>query len=60
MASVDGADFRVMGKKQMDGQPDTKYYSYKYKGPGLRCIVAISILSTDIVFVAGPYLPGGV
>lgn len=58
MASVDGADFRVKGEKLLNGEPDPAYYSYKFKAPGLRYMVALSILSTDIVFVAGPYLPG--
>ena len=58
MASIDGADFRVKGKKLMNGRPDTRYYSFKFKGPGLRYLVAMSIASTDMVFIAGPYLPG--
>ena len=58
MASVDGADFRIKGKKRVDGKPDERYYSYKFKGPGLRYLVALSIRSSDIVFVAGPYSPG--
>jgi hypothetical protein len=58
MASIDGADFRVKGKKLFNGRPDPRYYSYKFKGPGLRYLVAMSIRSSDIVFVSGPYLPG--
>jgi len=58
MASIDGADFRVKGKKLFDGSPDTRYYSYKFKAAGLRYLVIMSIRNSDIVFIAGPYLPG--
>jgi hypothetical protein len=58
MASIDGVDFRVKEKKLLNGMPDPKYYSFKFKGPGLRYLVAMSIRSSDIVFVSGPYLPG--
>jgi hypothetical protein len=58
LASIDGVDFCVKGKKLLNGMPDSKYYSYKFKGPGLRYLVAMSIRSSDIVFVSGPYLPG--
>ena len=58
MASVDGVDFRVKGKKMLDGKPDKRYYSHKFKGPALRYMIALSIRSTDIVFLSGPYLPG--
>ena len=58
LASVDGADFQIKGKKLLDGSPNKWYYSYKFKAPGLLYLVALSICTSDIVFVAGPYLPG--
>ena len=58
LVSVDGVDFRVKGKKLFSGEPDPSYYSYKFKGPGLCYLVALSIRSSDIVYVAGPYFPG--
>lgn len=58
LASVDGVDFRILGKKLHDGQPDKRYYSFKFKAPGLRYMVVLPIRSSDIVFLAGPYLPG--
>lgn len=58
MVSVDGTDFQVLGKLLHSGAPDSSYYSKKFVGPALRYEVAVSILSSDIVHVAGPYLPG--
>lgn len=56
--SVDGTDCRVEGKYNADGSPDTRYYSHKFKGPGFRYEVALCIRTSDICWVAGPYLPG--
>lgn len=42
----------------LSGEPDPRYYSYKFRGPGIRYLVALSIRTTDIVYLAGPYLPG--
>jgi hypothetical protein len=58
LASVDGVDFQVMGKLLYSGAPNSSYYSKKFVGPALRYEVAVRILSSDIVWVAGPYLPG--
>ena len=33
-------------------------YSHKFKGPGLRYEVALSLLSDDIVWINGPFMPG--
>ena len=41
-----------------EGSPDKRYYSKKFNGPGYRYEVALSILSSDIVWIAGPYFPG--
>lgn len=58
MCSVDGVDFQINNVIQHDGAPDRRYYSYKYKSAGLRYLIALSIRSSDIVYLAGPYLPG--
>jgi hypothetical protein len=58
LVSVDGVDCQVVGATLHSGAPDSAYYSHKFKGPALRYEVAVSILSSDIVWVAGPYLPG--
>lgn len=58
LVSVDGTDFRVKGKLLANGRPDKRLYSHKFKGPGLRYEIAVSLLNQDIVWVSGPYLPG--
>jgi hypothetical protein len=58
LVSVDGVDCQVMGEILHSGAPDSAYYSHKFVGPAFRYEVAVSILSSDIVWVAGPYLPG--
>ena len=35
-----------------------KWFSHKFKGPGLRYEVAVSIKKGDIVWIAGPYIWG--
>ena len=42
----------------MSGKPDPDYFSYKFKAPGIRYLIALLIRTSDIVFLAGPYLPG--
>ena len=49
--TVDGTDFRV----QQSTVFDTKWYSHKFKGPGLRYEVAVSINGGDIVWTNGPF-----
>ena len=58
LASVDGADFRMLGEKLMNGKPDPRCCSCKLKAPGLRCLIALSVRTSGIVFLAGPFLPG--
>ena len=58
LASIDGADFRIKGTKLDSGDSDPRFFSYKFKAPGLRYMVALSIRTSDIVYLAGPYLPG--
>lgn len=51
--SVDGTDFQIPQQ-----YPSKPYYSYKFKGPGLRYEVAVCIRSGDIVWINGPFKPG--
>lgn len=62
LSSVDGVDcsrtwpsyYNHKGKLKKD----KRYYTHKFKAGGLRYEVALSIRSSDIVWIAGPYLPG--
>lgn len=36
---------------------DTKWYLRKFKGPGLKYLVAVATYSNHICFAAGPFLP---
>ena len=56
--SVDGADFMIQEPWPCNRGASSKWYSGKFDGPGLRYEVGVSILSGDIVWVNGPYLPG--
>ena len=51
MTTVDGTDFRIQEPTPFSPQ----WYSHKYKGPGLRYEVAISINGGDIVHTNGPF-----
>ena len=52
--SVDGTDFRILGPK-----PFWKgWFSFKFRGPGLRYEVALSIQRGDICWSNGPYPAG--
>ena len=54
LMSVDGTDFRILNPtKFWKG-----WYSHKFKGPGLRYEVALSIQGGDIVWVNGPFPAG--
>jgi DDE superfamily endonuclease len=51
MMTVDGTDFRIE-------QPTpfaTRWFSHKFKGPGLRYEVAMSINGGDVVWTNGPF-----
>lgn len=50
LVSVDGTDFRI----QQPSVFSKIWYSHKFKGPGLRYEVAVSILTGDIVWLHGP------
>ena len=49
--TVDGTDFRI---ERQTGKAKS-WFSHKFKGPGLRYEVAVSILGGDIVWVHGPF-----
>lgn len=51
LVTVDGTDFRIREQKPFW----SGWYSHKFKGPGLRYEVAVSIQSGDIVRVNGPF-----
>lgn len=54
-ASVDGTDFKIE-----EPQPFAcKWFSHKFKGPGVRYEVSLSLEGCDIVYVNGPF-PCGV
>ena len=49
--SIDGTDCRIFEPTPFD----TKWYSHKHNGPGLRYEVGICIVSGHIVWVSGPH-----
>ena len=51
LISVDGTDFQVYRQKGSY----KFWYGYKFKKPGVRYEVAISIISGDIVWINGPF-----
>lgn len=52
--TVDGTDFPIYEPTPYS----RKWYSHKFKGPGLRYEIAMSIQSGDIVWCNGPYPAG--
>lgn len=51
MVTVDGTDFRI----QEPAPFSPIWYSHKFKGPGVRYEVALSINGGDIVHINGPF-----
>ena len=66
LTTVDGTDFRI----NEPGNPhryvwydskgrrvtcNPKWYSHKFKGPGIRCEIAVNIQTGEIVWVYGPF-----
>jgi hypothetical protein len=47
--SLDGTDFEIYEKTPFD----RKWFSHKFKGPGLRYEIGLSIYSGDIVWASG-------
>ena len=52
MISVDGTDFRM---KKQKGESPKFWWGYKFKKPGVRYEVGISIKHGDIVWIHGPF-----
>lgn len=52
--TVDGTDFRIYEPTDFN----TKWFSHKFNGPGIRYEVAISIKGGQIVHIQGPYPAG--
>ena len=51
LITVDGTDFHI----QEPSPFDPKWYSHKFKGPGVRYEVGICIQTGEIVWINGPY-----
>ncbi len=49
--SVDGTDFRIFEPTPFN----SKWYSHKFKGPGLRYEVGVCIVTGHVVWVNGPF-----
>jgi DDE superfamily endonuclease len=49
--TVDGTDFQIQEPIPFS----SKWYSHKYKGPGIRYEVAVSIRGGDLVHTNGPF-----
>ncbi len=47
--SLDGTDFRIQEQTPFN----KKWYSHKFKGPGIRYEIGISIVKADIVWASG-------
>ena len=54
LTTVDGTDFRIFEPSPFS----PGWYSHKYKGPGVRYEVALSIQGGDIVWINGPFACG--
>ena len=52
--TVDGTDFRI----QEPSPFDPKWYSHKFRGPGLRYEIGVCIKTGWIVWVNGPFPAG--
>ena len=53
-ATVDGTDFRIQEPRPFS----KRWYSHKFKGPGLRYEVAVSIDKDGIIWTNGPFPAG--
>lgn len=53
-SSVDGTDCMIQEPTPFD----PKWYSHKFKGPGLRYEIGLSILTGSLIWVNGPYESG--
>lgn len=55
MVSVDCLDLEIQEPWPYNFRLSRMWYSHKFKGPGLRYEVAVSILGGDIVWTCGPF-----
>ena len=55
MISVDGTDFRICEPYPYVKEINKIWYSHKFKGPGLRYEIGVSIKTGDIVWYNGPF-----
>jgi len=49
--TIDGTDFRICEQHPFN----KRWYSHKFRGPGVRYEVAVCIQTGDIVWINGPY-----
>jgi len=55
LITVDGTDFLIQEPFPFVKETSKKWFSHKFKGPGLRYEVGICIASGDIVWFNGPF-----
>ena len=53
--TIDGVDFEIREPYPFIKENNKIWFSHKFKGPGLRYEIAISIKSGDIVWFNGPF-----
>lgn len=53
--TVDGTDFPIWEVRTVNRTIDSKWYSHKFGGPGLRYEIALAIYSDHVVWVNGPF-----
>ena len=58
LISVDCTDFMIGEPFPYARKASKVWYSFKFKGPGLRYEVGLNIKTGDIVWINGPFLPG--
>ena len=58
LVSVDGVDFEIEEPYPYERQWSKRWFSTKFKGPGLRYEVALAILTGDILWFNGPFACG--
>ena len=58
LVSVDGVNFEITKPYPYDREWSRRWFSPKFKGPGVRYEIALCILTGDIVWVNGPFACG--
>ena len=54
MVSVDGVDFEINEPWPYEKEYSKRWYSEKFKGPGVRYMICVSLKKGDIVKIVGP------